>query len=459
MHRTILIVDDEPSLLNGLARAFERAGSWKVVRASNGREAVEAYEATIPDVVLLDVDMPGLSGLQVLQILTERDADATVMMLTGHSNVEMAVEAMQLGAETFIEKPFRWQHLEAAADRAWEKSRLRKHKRLLESHDAGATALEGLGESPAMRQLAAQLALVAGGSAPVLLTGETGTGKGWVARAIHNISSRASAPFVAINCAGLSATFLDTELFGHAKGAFTDAKHAKQGLFEVANGGTIFLDEIGDLAPELQPKLLTVLETRRYRRLGETHETTVDVRLVAATHHDLSTAVRAGRFREDLYFRLAVLPMHLPPLRERGRSEIVGLASRILQDLRREHAGPTHISSAALDILAAHAWPGNIRELRNVIERAMLYAGDEEELRPAHLPAELRPQRLGPVAPDDLSLAAAQRVHILRVFRQFDGNHARTARALGVARVTLYKRLREYGAPEGESAPGRGFSV
>lgn len=445
MHRSILLIDDDVAVLRSLALVFERSG-WHVLRAPDGRTGVETYERELPDVVLLDVNMPGLSGLQVLQILRDRNPDATVVLLTGHAEVALAVEAMQLGAESFLEKPFQLDHLAAAAERAFEKSRLRRHKRLLETGQATPRRIDSLGDSPAMRQLERQLTLLARGSAPVLLTGETGTGKGWVARALHDLSPRASAPFVAINCAGLSATFLDTELFGHAKGAFTDAKTAKQGLFEVADGGTIFLDEIGDLAPELQPKLLTVLETKRFRRLGETRETEVDVRLVAATHHDLRAAVAAGRFREDLYFRLAVLPVHLPPLRERGRDEIVNLTMRLLAELRRTMGGPGSVSSEALDALAHHPWPGNIRELRNVLERALLFAGDATELRAEHLPRDVRSvPLLDDLVAADLSLAAAERRHILSVLHQCGGNRARTARALGITRATLYKRLREYG--------------
>lgn len=445
MHRSILIVDDDPAVQRTLALLFQRH-EWRVLRAADGASGIDLYEREFPDLVLLDVHMPGLKGTQVLHVLRDRDPDATVLMLTGHADVPMAVEAMQAGAEAFLEKPISVDHLLAAAERAWEKASLRRYRRLAEAQRDDRGAIAALGQSPVMRQLANQLRVLATGSAPILLTGETGTGKGWAARTVHEMSPRAKEPFVAINCAGLSATFLDTELFGHAKGAFTDAKTAKQGLFEVANGGTIFLDEIGDLAPELQPKLLTVLETRRFRRLGETRETEVDVRLIAATHHDLAAAVRAGRFREDLYFRLAVLPVHLPPLRARGREEILALAHRLLDDLRKSMIGPSRISTPALELLAQHSWPGNIRELRNVLERAVLFAGDGDELRPEHLPAELRSRDAVETMPSgDLSLASAERLHILRVLAHFDDNRAQAARALGMTRGTLYKRLREYG--------------
>jgi transcriptional regulator with PAS, ATPase and Fis domain len=298
-----------------------------------------------------------------------------------------------------------------------------------------------------MEELRRQIEVLAEGSAPILLSGETGSGKGWAARLIHSSSPRRAAPFVEVNCAGLSATFLDSELFGHEKGAYTGARAQKLGLFEIANGGTLFLDEVGDLAPELQPKLLKVLESQRFRRLGGTREIEVDVRLVAATHHDLPQAVKTGRFRQDLFYRLAVLPLHLPALRERGREDIMQLASRILAELRAKTGrGPSRFAPDTLELLARHSWPGNIRELRNVLERVMLLAGNAEELRPEHLPLELRgsgecePE----VGDDDLSLQAVERRHIARVLLHSGGNRAAAARVLGVTRATLYKKLKQY---------------
>jgi transcriptional regulator with PAS, ATPase and Fis domain len=300
-----------------------------------------------------------------------------------------------------------------------------------------------------MRHIGEQIRRLAVGTAPVLLGGETGTGKGWLARRIHLLSPRARGPFVEVNCAGLSATFLDSELFGHEKGAFTDAKHTKRGLFEVADGGTLFLDEIGDLAPELQPKLLTVLESNRFRRLGGTREIEVDVRLVAATHLDLREAVREKRFREDLFYRLAVLPLDLPPLRARGPDEIARLARALLEDLRRRIGqGPGRITPDALLALTRYAWPGNIRELRNVLERVVLLAAHADAIEPAHLPPEIQVAGGGgtaPAADGDLTLAAVERAHILRVLALSGHNKANAARALGITRGTLYLKLREYG--------------
>jgi DNA-binding NtrC family response regulator len=451
MRRSILIVDDDESVREALRRVF-RARDWDIAMAFDAVSCIEQYERDRPDVVVLDHGLPGLSGLQLLEVLRERDPDATVIMLTGHADIPIAVEAMRLGAENFLTKPADPAHLDAALERAFEKSDLRRQNRFYrEQRDGplapGADAAVQTAGLPALRR---QIALLAEGTAPVLLTGETGTGKGWVAQLLHAQSRRTRAPFVEVNCAGLTATFLDAELFGHEKGAFTDAKSQKPGLFEVANGGTLFLDEIGDLSPELQPKLLKVLESQRFRRLGGTREIVVDVRLVAATHHDLRTAVRAGRFRDDLFYRLAVFPLHLPPLRERGRGAVLALAHHFLAELRRRLGrGPTAFSSDALAILLAHSWPGNIRELRNTIERVLLLARDEPEIRAEHLPAELRTSseaasRLSVELPDgDLSLALAERRHIARVLARLGGNRVHAARALGIARATLYKKLNQ----------------
>jgi DNA-binding NtrC family response regulator len=448
MSRSLLLVEDDPSVLAALHQFFTRKG-WTVARASDGRMGVESYERDRPSVVIVDLDMPGLSGLQVLQILKARDPDATVLILTGHSDVAAAVEAMQSGAENFLTKPIDLSLLMVATDRAAEKADLKRRARFFAEQQRGAVGdLETIGQSPRMQDLRREIELLAPGNAPILLSGETGSGKGWAAKLIHGSSARRAAPFVEVNCAGLSATFLDSELFGHEKGAYTDAKNQKLGLFEIADGGTLFLDEIGDLAPELQPKLLKVLESQRFRRLGGTREIEVDVRLIAATHHDLEVAVEAGRFRQDLFYRLAVLPVHLPPLRERGREEIITLAMRLLSDLRGKIGrGPTRFAPETLALLVQYPWPGNIRELRNMLERVLLLAAHVDELRPEHLPADLRPDGVaGDDAPgDDLSLEAMEKRHITRVLLLSNGNRAAAARALGITRATLYKRLRTYG--------------
>lgn len=446
MSRSILLIDDDPQILGMLGRFFERRG-WIVSRAEDCRGGIALYDAECPDLVLLDLQLPGLSGLDLLAILRDRDPVVAVIMLTGHGEIASAVEAMRLGAENFLTKPVELPHIEAAVERAYEKVQLRRRSRLLSERQSQNGALADLGASPSMRALAREVSLLADGSVSVLLQGETGVGKGWMAQLIHSLSPRANAPFVEINCAGLTSTFLDSELFGHEKGAFTDAKAQKRGLFEVADGGTLFLDEIGDLARELQPKLLKVLESRRFRRLGGTRETEVDVRVVAATNHDLAAAVRAGTFREDLYYRLAVVPLRLPPLRDRTRDEIIELACRILENLYRGHGRtPARIAPETLEVLARYPWPGNIRELRNVLERVLLLAGGVEEILPRHLPAELRSAREGASTENgtELTLAEVERRHIARVLARCGGNRSRAARILGIARATLYDKLKRY---------------
>jgi DNA-binding NtrC family response regulator len=446
LNRTILLVDDEAEVLAVLGRFFQRKG-WQVQRAAEANGAMALYAQDRPDVVLLDIGLPGLSGLQFLELLRARDADATVIMLTGQADIATAVEAMRLGAENFLTKPIELSHVEAAVERAYEKAALRSRTRFLAELQSGDPATDALGQSLLMRDVAQQVELLAASGTTVLLTGETGTGKGYVAQLLHALSPRARNPFVEVNCAGLSATFLESEIFGHEKGAYTDAREQKRGLFELAHTGTFFLDEIGDLATELQPKLLKVLEGRRFRRLGGTREIEVDVRLVAATNHDLSAAVREGRFREDLFYRLNVLPLRMPPLRERGRDDIADLALRLLAELcRRLGRGPVRLHPDAFARITEYTWPGNIRELRNVIERALLLSGTADEIGSALLPPEIA-GRDAPHATEgaDLSLEEVERRHIALVVAHHGGNRSRAARSLGISRATLYDKLARYG--------------
>jgi DNA-binding NtrC family response regulator len=457
MSRCVLLIDDDQEILRTLARYFERRG-WDVHTAGEAGGAALVYERERPDIVILDLHMPGISGLQLLEILLTRDPDATVLLLTGDADVATAVAAMRLGAENFLTKPVEFAHLDAAVERAYEKVQLRRRNRFLTERQAEGGSTSDLGDSPHMRAVAQQVEMLAASDATVLLLGETGTGKGYVAQMIHALSKRSAAPFVEINCAGLSATFLESELFGHEKGAFTDAREQKRGMLEVAHTGTAFLDEIGDLATELQPKLLKVLEAQRFRRLGGTREIGVDVRLIAATNRALDEAVRSGQFREDLFYRLAVLPLRLPPLRERGRQAIEDLAMRLLSELRRRiGSGPERFSQSALGLLAQYHWPGNIRELRNVVERVLLLAGPVQEVVPAHLPLEIRAR--GGASPTDdeieLPLEEIERRHIARVLAHVRGNRSRAARVLGISRATLYEKLERYRL----AGVGRGVSA
>ncbi|MDQ3556508.1 MAG: sigma-54 dependent transcriptional regulator [Gemmatimonadota bacterium] len=451
MSRSLLLIDDEPGILRSLGGFFERDG-WEVLRAGSGEEGLRSWEVQRPDLVVLDLDLPGISGMDVLGVLAPRDA--VVILLTGHGDIEIAVEAMRTGAENFLTKPVEMSHLSAAAERAYEKVALRRTNRLLAGRLAEGRDSATLGASPRMQEIARQVQLLAASEATTaLLLGESGTGKGWVAQMIHAHGSRSRAPFVEVNCAGLSAAFLDSELFGHEKGAFTDAKTQKRGLFEVADGGTLFLDEVGELDPELQPKLLTVLERRAFRRLGGTREIEVNVRLIAATHRDLTSDIAAGRFREDLFYRLHVLPLTIPPLRERSTDDLLELIHRLLGGLRVHHPhGPGRISERALERLVAWSWPGNVRELRNVLERALVLGRGSAEITPELLPPELRSSAKG-VHPRPggapLTLEEVERHHIERTLIRLNGNRTQTAEALGISRATLYNKLRLYSLGEG----------
>jgi DNA-binding NtrC family response regulator len=441
---SLLLMDDDPAVLRAVGNYFESIGT-EVYRASSAAGALEAYERARPDVVILDLGLPDANGLEVLEHL--RGLGVAVIMLTGQGDIETAVRAMQLGAENFLTKPIDMPHLAAATTRVAEKVRLKRQNQMLRSRDHAGESVAGLGVSPQMGDLGRQIEMLAGSErTTVLLTGESGTGKGWVAHLVHNLSPRSAGPFVDVNCAGLSATFLESELFGHEKGAFTDAKERKQGLFELADGGTIFLDEIGDLAIELQPKLLKVLETKTFRRLGGTREMKVDVRLVAATNRDLIKDVEGGRFREDLYYRLSVMPLHLPAVRERSREDRHALIERILSEIRPQLPGsPPDTDGEALERLLGAPWPGNIREMRNVLERALILARGQPAIGPEHLPPDLRQKAGGERRHHAQSLADVERTFIERALRYHGGNRTRAAKELGISRATLINKIKVFG--------------
>ena len=443
MADTLLLVDDDASVLRAIGDYFERIG-YEVWRDGTGEQAMETFHRERPDVVLLDLHLPDSSGLVVLERL--RREGAAVILLTGQGDIETAVKAMQLGAENFLTKPVDMTHLAAAIARVAEKVRLSRQNARLRALDHEAEGSGSLGVSPAMRELARQIELMAASErSTVLLQGESGTGKGWVARVIHNLSPRSGGPFVEVNCAGLLATFLDSELFGHEKGAYTDAKERKVGLFELADHGTIFLDEIGELAPELQPKLLKVLETKKFRRLGGTRELSVDVRLIAATNRDLVRDVEAGRFREDLYYRLNVMPLVLPPVRERSREDRLELIRRIISDLKTQLPGcPSECSTDVLDRLLSAAWPGNVREMRNVLERSMILGRGQAVIGIEQLPPDLRQRATTDRRYLAQSLSEVERQHIERTLRHHGGNRTRAAIELGISRATLINKIKAY---------------
>jgi DNA-binding NtrC family response regulator len=446
----VLIVDDERSLRFSLGEWARDAG-LRPLEASAGREALEMLRTEAVDAVLLDLRLGDEDGLQILRRLRDEDPTLPVVMLTGHGTIAHAVEATRLGAYDFIQKPPDLEHLGVVIRRALEHARLRRE--LEHRRSAGRGGVKLVGESRGLRGALQQLERVARSpSATVLLQGETGSGKELMARHLHAHSPRADGPFIDLNCSAIPEQLLESMLFGHEKGAFTDAKHFKKGLFDLADGGTLFLDEIGEMTPQLQSKLLRVLETHTFRRVGGHADITVDVRIVAATHRDLKRQVTEGRFREDLYFRLNVVPVHMPPLRDRVE-DIAVLARLFIDQFCTELARPpARLDDGALRALIEYPWPGNVRELKNVVERVLLLEADDE-IRLEHLPAEItarRPPGPGTEAVEHFPaagvrpLAEIERMAIEHALRVCDGNKTRAAQQLGISRQTLRTKLKEY---------------
>jgi DNA-binding NtrC family response regulator len=441
---SLLLVDDDDGLRSDMADFFQRQGH-RVAQCDNGERALELAEQQSFDVVVLDLVMPGQSGMQVLTKLKERSAECEVVVLSGEATIEKAVEAMKLGAREVLTKPISLKELDRLVRKAYETGQLRKENSQLKAmlrRQQG--SVEIIGQSPAMQAVFRLVERVGPTDKPILVQGESGTGKELIARALHQSSHLADKPLVVINCAALPATLLESELFGYEKGAFTGAVGMKQGLFEVADGGTLFIDEIGELAGELQAKLLRVLEDGSLRRVGSVKERRVHVRLIAATNRDLQEEVKAKRFREDLYYRINVLTIELPPLRQRAG------------DLRLlvQHFADNdwQIDPEVIPVLERYSWPGNVRQLQNAIDRAKILANDDH-IHVDNLPPEIvasAHERPVISAAGDVDLDTLTRHHIVATYGRHHGNKARTARALGIGRRTLYRLLEKYGIGEGE---------
>jgi DNA-binding NtrC family response regulator len=447
MTARVLIVDDEPFNLDLLEQELAERG-YSVQRALSGAEALKQLEASPPDLVLVDHVMPGMSGLDLLREIGRRDREVSVIVITAHGTVDLAVQAMKQGAYDFLTKPFDPDHVLLTVARALERTRLRRGLEIL-SGEVAERYREIVGTSGPIAAAADAARKAAASRSTVLLLGESGTGKELFARAIHRWSDRKAEPFVAINCVGLSRELLESDLFGHEGGAFTGAHQQKRGKLELANGGTVFLDEVGDISPEIQTKLLRFLQEREFERVGGTRTIAVDVRIVAATNRDLEAAVKDGRFREDLYYRLSVIPISLPPLRER-REDVVDLGRFFLQRFALETKKRfTDLTAEAQGRLLAYGWPGNVRELANVIERAVVL-GPGPTIALHDLPPRVAAARPGDGS-DLLSYRKAvdayRREPVLRALERHAGNRTAAAQALGLQRTSLSRLLRALRIP------------
>ena len=455
----MLVVDDDPALTELVATTLSASG-YETVSARSVTEALEQAATRSFAAVVTDIQMPGQNGLDLCKRLVGGQPGLPVIVMTGFGSMELAIAALRAGAYDFLTKPLNTDVLVAAVARAVEASSLRAEvKRLRHAVVDSHTFDELIGDSPPMRRLFELIERIAATDTTVLITGESGTGKELVARALHRRSRRAVRPFVALNCSAVPAGLMESELFGHAKGAFTDARSSHSGLFVQADGGTLFLDELGELPLPLQPKLLRALEERTVRPVGGTAEVPYDVRLVCATNRDLETAVEDGRFREDLYYRINVIHVPIPPLRERGR-DILLLAQHYIDRFAatpgNEVVGPT---TSAAERLLTYAWPGNVRELRNAIESATALAR-HDRITLDDLPERIRrfrPTELVVPLDDTQSLQTMEEVerrYILRVLETLAGNKRQAARVLGFDRRTLYRKLERYGvATESDTDP------
>jgi DNA-binding NtrC family response regulator len=438
----LLIVDDDPEFRASVVQRFARRGH-NVQDAGDGETALALAERRQFDVAVIDMMMPGMSGMELLERLRAQNPESEVIVLTGQGSVESAVRAMKLGAFDYLTKPFPLTELETLIEKAHERRQLRKENQQLQAVLGRNQRVEGdmVGNSRPMQEVYRLIQRAGPTDKAILIQGESGTGKELVAKALHRHSLRADKPLVVINCAALPESLLESELFGHEKGAFTGAAVAKQGLFEMADGGTLFIDEIGELAGSLQAKLLRVLEDGSMRRVGSVKERRVDVRLLAATNRNMAQEVAAGRFREDLYYRINVMSLQLPPLRERSGD---------VQPLVAKFLGPDwKIADDAIAALCRYRWPGNVRQLINAIDRAKILA-DPPTIRLQELPAEIahfadmQVNGDGQAELEEESLAAIQRAHVVEVLARERGNKAKAARALGVNRRSLYRLLEKY---------------
>ncbi|MCB2166784.1 MAG: sigma-54 dependent transcriptional regulator [Deltaproteobacteria bacterium] len=449
MFPSILIVDDEPSIVQSLKGLLVDEG-FDVMTAPNGYEALKIIESESPDLVLLDIWMPGIDGIETLKEIKANNPFIQVIIITGHGNVETAVKATKLGAFDLIEKPLSIDKVIVGINNALNFRRLEEENRYLRKKTLAKNSIDG--NSPSVLALKQKVAAVASTDTWVLITGENGTGKELVARTIFQLGSRAEKPFVDVNCAAIPEELIESELFGHEKGAFTGAATKKRGKFEIASGGTILLDEIGDMSLKTQAKILRVLQEQQFQRVGGSRVLKVDVRVIAATNKDLASEIKKGTFREDLYYRLNVVPIEVPSLRER-KDDIPLLADHFLDDCAiQNRSRRKHIDPEALELLAAYPWPGNVRELKNLIERLIILVPGER-ITPDDIPPSYRTDDLSAtvIETDCLSIddfkeakKAFEEAYLRDKLRENDGNVSQTARRIGVGRSYLHKKLKQF---------------
>jgi len=446
---TVLLVDDDATFRQVVTGELNRLG-YQTEAVSSGEEAVRRIAVSEPDVVLLDLRLPGMDGLEVLKSIHTSAPATEVVMMTGHGSIDTAIESIRSGAFDYVVKPCPLDELHIRIQRAVERRSLRQRANLLERGltppDLGSSFI---GDSPEFQRLLKLVELVAPSEGTVLISGETGAGKERVAKLIHARSPRRFRPFVVVECATLQENLLESELFGHERGAFTGADRGKPGLFEVAHGGTIFLDEIGEVSPATQTKLLRVLDTSTFRHVGGTTEIRVDVRVLTATNRDLPAMVRQGLFREDLFYRLSTITVEVPPLRARG-ADIELLTQHFVSTLNARFGSRKQISAEALELLRRHCWPGNVRELLHVVEAAMVLC-EEDSILPEHLPLNTRSSPPALAASSSAAhktlptLEQAEREHIRKALEASNGHRGNAAKILGISERNLYRKLHEHG--------------
>jgi two-component system response regulator AtoC len=449
MKPAILVVDDDEVMRQTLSDVLRKRG-YAVSTAETGGQTISSIKKQLFDLILLDIRLPDMDGLDVLKRIKEIESDLMVIVMTAYSDVQTAVMAIKSGAYDYIDKPFELEELKILIQKALETQSLKNEIRRLQRQGGERHQdIEIFGNSPLIKNVIELIEMIS--QTPrtsVLIQGESGTGKELAANAVHYRSKRVNYPLMKINCSAIPENLLETELFGYEKGAFTDAKGMKKGLFELTNGGTVFLDEISEMKSFLQTKLLRVLENQNFMRVGGEREINIDVRIIAATNKNLSALVNAGQFRKDLYYRLKVMVIEMPPLRER-REDILLLANMFVEENNKELGKSVMgISGAAREYLINYGWPGNVRELKNIIERAMILSNGNEIL-PDHLPIELRKSHLDDIGDRtsdvaDLTLETVEKKHIKDVLMMMDGNKSRAARMLGISRSTLREKLKKY---------------